>query len=500
MRLLDLTGGVPGARLLAQGGHDDPAARDGLAAVDIAAIRYRSGDVAAGDLFACLPGTLADGHDHAGDAVARGAAALIVERPLDLPVPQVLVPDARAAMAIAAARAAGDPSERMTVVGITGTNGKTTSAYLVQSVLEAAGIRSGVIGTVEIRVGGESSAPTHTTPESVEIQALLARMLEAGDTGCAMEVSSHALAQHRVAGLRFAAALFTNLTRDHLDYHGDEESYFQAKRLLFDRPEGEGPNPPGAVNADDAWGRRIAADLDVLAFGIDARGADIAPESLVLGAGGFTATVRTPRGPLRIESSLRGRFNVSNVLGVVAVGEVLGLDHDSIARGIASLRGVPGRLEPIDMGQPFQVLVDYAHTPDSLENVLRTTRDLAGDGRVIVLFGCGGDRDTGKRPQMGAIGRALSDICIVTSDNPRSEDPEAIIEDILAGATGGSADLVVEADRRAAIATAIATAAPGDVVLIAGKGHESGQEARGVITPFDDRDVAREVLGGRMAA
>ena len=489
MRLLHLTGGVPGARITAS---DE-------ATPDITAIRYRSDDVQPGDLFACLPGTHADGHDFAPDAVARGAAALLVQRPLDLPVPQVVAPDPRAAMAIMAAHLAGDPSGHMDVVGITGTNGKTTCAYLMQSVLRATGRPCGLIGTVEVVVGGESSVPTHTTPESVEIQALLAAMRAAGDTACAMEVSSHALHQGRVAGLRFAGAMFTNLTRDHLDYHGDMESYFAAKRLLFERPAGHGPNPPAAVNVDDEWGRRLVGP-GVVGYGIDSPDADVAPESLEMGPGGFTATVRTPRGPMRVESRLRGRFNVLNVLGVVAVGEAMGLDQGQVAEGIRALTGVPGRLEPIEMGQPFQVLVDYAHTPDSLENVLRATRDLAGEGRIIVLFGCGGDRDTGKRPQMGAIGRRLSDVCIVTSDNPRSEDPSAIVQQIVAGAADGPAELVVQVDRRAAIADAIAMARPGDVVVIAGKGHESGQEAHGVVTPFDDRQVARDVLGERRAA
>jgi len=489
MRLDDLTGGVPGARLEA---HD-------AATPDITAIRYRSGDVAPGDLFACLPGTHADGHDFARDAVQRGAAALLVGHALPLTVPQVVASDPRAAMSIMAARLAGDPSHHMQVVGVTGTNGKTTCAYLVQSVMRAAGMPCGLIGTVEVVVGGRSAVPTHTTPESVEMQALLAGMRAAGDTACAMEVSSHALHQRRVAGLQFAGAIFTNLTRDHLDYHGDMQSYFEAKQLLFERPEGHGPDPSSAVNADDEWGRRLLGP-GVVGYGIDAPDADVAPEALATGAQGFTATVRTPRGTMQVSSALRGRFNVMNVLGVVAVGEAMALDQGAVAEGIAALRGVPGRLEPIELGQPFQVLVDYAHTPDSLENVLRTTRDLAGDGRLIVLFGCGGDRDTGKRPQMGALGRALADVCIVTSDNPRSEDPDSIIADIVAGADAGAAELGVQADRRAAIADAIAMAAPGDVVLIAGKGHESGQEARGVVTPFDDRDVAREVLGERQAA
>ncbi len=490
MRLLDLTGGVPGARLVAP---DE-------ATPDIVAIRYRSDQVQPGDLFACLPGTRADGHDFAPDAVARGAAALLVQRPLDVPVPQVVAPDPRAAMAIMAARLAGDPSAHMAVVGITGTNGKTTSAYLMQSVLQAAGMPCGLIGTVEVRVGGTSSVPTHTTPESVEIQGLLAAMREAGDTACAMEVSSHALHQGRVAGLRFAGAMFTNLSRDHLDYHGDMQSYYEAKRLLFARPEGHGPDPPAAVNVDDEWGRRLADHVGALRYGIDSADADVAPEALRLDATGFMATVRTPRGPMQVTSALRGRFNVMNVLGVIATGEAMGLDPAAVATGLAALPGVPGRLEPIDMGQPFQVLVDYAHTPDSLENVLHAARDLAGGGRLIVLFGCGGDRDTGKRPQMGGIGRRLADVCIVTSDNPRSEDPDAIIADIVAGAGEGPGELLVQADRRAAIADAIAMAAPGDVVLIAGKGHESGQEAMGVVTPFDDRDVARQVLDGRRAA
>jgi UDP-N-acetylmuramoyl-L-alanyl-D-glutamate--2,6-diaminopimelate ligase len=490
MRLFDLTGGVPGARIEAP---DE-------ATPDITAIRYRSGDVQPGDLFACLPGTHADGHDFAPDAVRRGAAALLVQRPLDLPVAQVVVADPRAAMALMAARLAGAPSEHMDVVGITGTNGKTTCAYLMQSVLRATGRPCGLIGTVEVVVGGASSVPTHTTPESVEIQGLLAAMRHAGDTACAMEVSSHALHQGRVAGLRFAGALFTNLTRDHLDYHGDMQSYFAAKRLLFERPEGHGDDPPAAVNVDDPYGRAIAASRPVVGYGIDSADADVAPEALQMGPGGFAATLRTPRGPLGIESALRGRFNVLNVLGVVAVGEAMGLDQAQVAEGIRALRGVPGRLEPIEMGQPFQVLVDYAHTPDSLQNVLQATRALAAGGRLIVLFGCGGDRDTGKRPEMGAIGRQLADVCIVTSDNPRGEDPDAIIEQIVAGAVDGPAELVVQSDRRAAIAQAIAMARPGDVVLIAGKGHESGQDAHGVVTPFDDRQVAREVLGERRAA
>lgn len=490
MRLLDLTGGVPGARLVAPAG----------AAPDITAIRYRSAEVAPGDLFACLPGSRADGHDHAAGAVARGASALLVSRPLDLPVPQVVAPDPRAAMAIMAARLAGDPSRHMAVVGITGTNGKTTCAYVMQSVMRACGMPCGLIGTVEVRVGGRSSVPTHTTPESVELQGLLAAMRDAGDTACAMEVSSHALHQGRVAGLRFAGAVFTNLSRDHLDYHGDMQSYFEAKRLLFARPRGHGADPPAAVNVDDEWGRVLADQVHAVRYGIDAPDADVAPEALEMGPTGFRATVRTPRGPMHVRSPLRGRFNVSNVLGIIAAGEAMGLEQGGVARGIEALAGVPGRLEPIDAGQPFQVLVDYAHAPDSLENVLHAARALSGGGRLIAVFGCGGDRDAGKRPQMGGIGRRLADVCVITSDNPRGEHPDDIIHDILAGAREGPAEMVVQADRRRAIAEAVAMAGPGDVVLIAGKGHEPGQEARGVVTPFDDRDVAREEIGRQGAA
>jgi UDP-N-acetylmuramoyl-L-alanyl-D-glutamate--2,6-diaminopimelate ligase len=398
-------------------------------------------------------------------------------------------------MARAADAIEGHPSRALAVVGVTGTNGKTTSAFLLRSVLEQAGMRCGLLGTIEARIGGVVEAVTRTTPESVDLQRYLARMRDAGDTACAMEVSSHALAQRRVAGIRFAAALFTNLTRDHLDYHVDVEDYFAAKRALFVRPDGEGDDPPGAANLDDAFGRRLAGEAGSLGYAVAAPDADVRPLALDTSRTGFTATMRTPRGPIEIASPLRGRFNVANVTGVVAVGELLEMDHAAVAAGIAAVPGVPGRFEPVDAGQPFEVLVDYAHTPDSLDNVLREARKLVPDGRrLIVVFGCGGDRDRGKRPQMGAVARGLADVAIVTSDNPRSEDPDAIIAEIVAGAQDGPAELVVEADRRAAIALAAGRAGAGDVVVIAGKGHESGQEHAGVVRPFDDREVTREVL------
>ncbi|HJZ60718.1 MAG TPA: UDP-N-acetylmuramoyl-L-alanyl-D-glutamate--2,6-diaminopimelate ligase [Miltoncostaeaceae bacterium] len=489
MRLQELTAGIPGARTLWPEGSDG-----GRAAPEIEGIAYRSDEVRPGWAFACLPGARFDGHDFAGDAVARGAAALVVERPLDQPVPQVLVADARLATALIAAGLAGRPSDALAVVGVTGTNGKTTSAFLLHAVLDAAGLRPGLLGTIEARVGGRVEPLARTTPESVDLQNLLARMRDAGDRSCAMEVSSHALAQRRVAGVRFAAAIFTNLTRDHLDYHADVDEYYLAKRALFMRPEGEGPDPPGAANLDDPFGRRLAEEAGLLGFAVEAE-AEVRPVRIAAAGRGFAATVRTPRGPLEIESALRGRFNVANVTGVVAAAELLGLDRGAVARGIAAVRGVPGRFEPVDAGQPFEVLVDYAHTPDSLENVLREARALAGPRRVLAVFGCGGDRDRGKRPQMGAIARALADVAIVTSDNPRTEDPDAIIAEVLAGAADGPAELVVEADRRRAIGLAVERAAPGDVVVIAGKGHERGQERDGVVSPFDDREVALAALG-----
>lgn len=486
MVLQELSAGVPGARLRtgrADGG-----------TTEIDEIVYRADRATPGSIFACLRGVQADGHDFAEEAVASGASALLVERPLPIDVPQVEVHDARLAMALMAADLAGRPSNDLAVIGVTGTNGKTTSAFLLHAVMEAAGHRCGLIGTIEARVGGQVEAISRTTPESVDLQLLLARMRDADDTACAMEVSSHALVQRRVAGMRFAAALFTNLTRDHLDYHSDVEDYYLAKRALFIRPVDEGDDPPGAANLDDELGRRLAAESGALGFALD-READVRPVDIRQSRAGFTARMITPRGDFAIASRLRGRFNVANVTGVVAVAELLGLDHAAVARGVAAVSGVPGRFEPVDAGQAFDVLVDYAHTPDSLDNVLREARKLVSDGRrLIVVFGCGGDRDRGKRPQMGEVARGLADVAIVTSDNPRTEDPDAIIAEILVGAADGPAELVVEADRRRAIALAAERARAGDVVVLAGKGHERGQERNGVISPFDDREVAREVL------
>ncbi len=450
---------------------------EGIVVDDLA---YDSRRVGPGCLFLCVPGATADGHDHAAAAVAAGAVALVVERPLPLDVPQAIVASVREAMGPIADRFYGEPSAALRILGVTGTNGKTTTAFLQHAILTAAGHATGLLGTIERRIGGRVEAAVRTTPEAIDLHRDLRAMVDAGDTACAMEVSSHALDQHRVGGVRLAAAAFTNLSRDHLDYHADMESYFQAKARLFDG------RCPAAANADDAYGRRLPADLR---FGIDAADADVRAEDVRLEAGGTRFALRTPWGDADVATRLVGRFNVENALAAASTAGLAGVAVDTIAEGLGRLPGVPGRLEVV-AAAPFAVIVDYAHTPDALANVLAAVRALA-EGRVIVVFGCGGDRDRGKRPEMARAASAAADRVIITSDNPRSEDPAAIIAETLAGA---GANAIAEADRREAIRRAIADATPGDVVLIAGKGHEQGQDVGGVVRPFDDRAVAREAL------
>jgi len=456
----------------------------GRAPVEIADLAYDARDATAGSLFFCVPGSRADGHDFAAEAVANGAAALVVERPLELEVPQLVVEDARRAMGVAADEFFERPTEELELAGVTGTNGKTTTAFLLYSILAAGGRRPGLLGTIESRVGGERRPALRTTPEAIDLQRSFREMLDGGDRSCALEATSHGSELGRLDRVRFSALVFTNLTQDHLDFHGTIERYFDAKRRLFTEE-----HPPAAVNVGDPYGRRLAEELQghyqLVTFGF-ADDAELRPEGLDLGPRGARFTA----GGLELETQLRGRFNVENVLGAVAAARLLGIEDDAIARGVRELRGVPGRFEAVDEGQPFAVLVDYAHTPDSLENVLRTARDLA-QNRLICVFGCGGDRDRGKRPLMGSIASELADLAIVTSDNPRSEEPDAIIGEIVAGAAG---EIEVEPDRREAIARAIDAAQEGDVVVIAGKGHEQGQQFADRTVPFDDRDVAREAL------
>jgi UDP-N-acetylmuramoyl-L-alanyl-D-glutamate--2,6-diaminopimelate ligase len=390
------------------------------------------------------------------------------------------------------------PADRLDLVGVTGTNGKTTSTYMLEAIFRAAGRRPGVLGTVEVRLGDQRRPVAHTTPEAPDLQRLLAEMAAAGVQAAAMEVSSHGLALHRVDGTRFRAAVFTNLTQDHLDFHADLDDYFAAKRRLFTPAF----TPLGVVNVDDPHGRRLAAtaEVPVVTTGRHAA-ADWRASRVTASLRGTSFRVDGPDGAAQVRLRLAGEFNVANALGALAAAAALGIDLETAARGLGALDGVPGRLERVDVGQPFTVLVDYSHTPDSLQNALEATRAVT-DGRVLVVFGCGGDRDRTKRPLMGEIAGRLADHAVVTSDNPRSEPPEAIVAEVAAGVrrTAAPGAFEVEVDRRAAIRAALAQAAPGDAVLVAGKGHEQGQEfAGGVKIPFDDRQVAAEELRALLA-
>jgi UDP-N-acetylmuramoyl-L-alanyl-D-glutamate--2,6-diaminopimelate ligase len=442
--------------------------------------------VSAGDLFCAVPGEVVDGHDFADTALSAGASALLVSRPLPVAAPQAVVRAVRPALGPLAAAFFGHPSREMDVAAVTGTNGKTTITYLLESIARAAGRTPGVLGTVSRRFADVVESAPRNTPEAIDLQRILRRMRDAGVDLVALEATSDGLAQGRLLATRFATAGFTNLTQDHLNTHGSMEAYFEAKASLFDRSYTD----RAVVNIADPYGRRIAdsADLEVLTYGTD--GADLSVTSLELGARGSRAGVRTPTGDIVIETSLRGRYNVDNCLCAIGMCLHVGIAPEAIAEGIRAVEIVPGRLEPIDSGRGFLVLVDYAHTPDALEQALRASRELASR-RLIVVFGCGGDRDRAKRPLMGRAATTIADVAIITSDNPRSEDPVAIIREIEAGATG---DYRVVVDRREAIAAAIAEARDGDVVLVAGKGHEQGQTVGATTLPFDDREVVQESL------
>src|SRR3954447_4134290 len=460
---------------------------NGVPEVEISALAYRSSSVTPGTLFFCVRGFTSDRHDFAPDAVRRGAAALVCERPLGLGVPEVIVSDARAAMPAVAARFFGEPTTELRVMGITGTNGKTTTAFLVRALLEAAGVQTGLLGTVKSIVGGREEAVERTTPEAIDLQATFRRMLDAGDRACAIEVSSHALELGRAEGIEFACRVFTNLSQDHLDFHNTMESYYLAKRRLFET----GGDAPSVVNVDDEYGRRLAGEIErPLTYAIE-RDADYRARDVRFDPAGSSFTCETPDGPLAIETRLPGLFNVENSLAAIAAARALDVAPEAIQRGLAGADRVPGRFEPVEEGQEVTVLVDYAHTPEALANVLRAAREITR-GRLHVVFGAGGDRDRAKRPLMGAAASELADRVIVTSDNPRSEDPEAIVDEVLSGASG---DVEREVDRRRAIARAVESARSGDVVVIAGKGHEQGQEFEGGRKePFDDVTVAREAL------
>ena len=439
----------------------DPAEVLNEAQVEISGLAYDTRAVTPGALFFCVRGSHADGHAFAPTAAAAGAAALVVEHPVDVDLPQLVIGDSRAAMAPAATLFFGNPTRELDVAGVTGTNGKTTTAFLLHAILAADGRGTGLLTNIERLVAGEERPVRLNTPEAIDLQRLFREMLDGGDAACVMEATSIAQVQGRLAGTRFAVLVFTNLTQDHLDFHGTMEEYFEAKRALFEQAD------LAVVNVGDEYGRQLAADL---------------PGAVTFDAGSDVLD--------GIDLKLRGGFNRLNAIGAALAARALGVGDDAIKRGIESVHGVPGRFESIDDGQPYTVIVDYAHTPDSLDNVIRAARELGG-GRLTVVFGAGGDRDRAKRPLMGRVVSELADRAILTSDNPRSENPEAIAADVADGALGS---FEVELDRRAAIERALADAHAGDVVVLAGRGAEPEQELATGKIPFDDREVAREIL------
>jgi UDP-N-acetylmuramoyl-L-alanyl-D-glutamate--2,6-diaminopimelate ligase len=481
---------------------------DGDPDVEIGSLACNTRDVVAGSLFFCIPGLKADGHDFAAQAVAAGAAALVCERPLPLPVTQLVVPLARRAMALVAARFYGDPTRELRVAAITGTNGKTTTAHLLAAILAAAGLRPGLLGTVVNRIAGVERPTRLTTPDSVELQRLFREMADGGDLSCVMEASSHALALERTTGISFEAVVFTNLSRDHLDFHPTLADYFAAKRSLFLPDERRRSRASAIVNAGDEHGRLLIADCraaygsDLWTYaleGDDLGGAgqvDCLAADLRLTAERSAFTLIAARLGLRqpLELAAPARFNVANALAAATAALAMGLPIAAVSEGLRESAGVPGRLEPVRRGQPFGVLVDYSHTPDSLASVLRAVRAVTG-GRLLTVFGCGGDRDRGKRPLMGAVAAELADLAVLTSDNPRGEDPDAIIVDVLSGISAQERSKVtVEPDRRAAIRAALRSARAGDALVIAGKGHETYQVLGSTTIHFDDREVAAEEL------
>jgi len=483
MKLDGLLGGTPGAEF--------GAPRD----LEITSLAYNSQGAGQGTLFFAIQGEKADGHGFIPQAIQRGARAVVSERPAPpgFQTRWVRVPKIRRALSEASHVFFGAPDARLKLVGITGTNGKTTTAYLMESVFRAAALKPGLFGTVEYHFAGKIIPARNTTPESLDLLTYLSELVGHGGRAAAMEVSSHALTQERVWGFNFSAAVFTNLTQDHLDFHKDLQSYFEAKQRLF---EGLGTRPPplAVVNIDDAWGRKL---LDIryqrlVTYGTSAT-AEVRPKQTKFGAGGLNAVLYTSAGPLEVSSTLLGRPNLMNIMAATATALGLGLSREAIEQGVATLASVPGRFERVDAGQPFLVLVDYAHTDDALKNVLTTARELTR-GRLIVVFGCGGDRDRAKRPLMGEAAGSLADLAVLTSDNPRSEDPLRIMSDALVGLQKTGKPYLTEVDRETAIRKALGQAREGDVVVIAGKGHEAYQIFKDRTIPFDERQIVRRIL------
>jgi len=468
--------------------------------LEISELTYDSRLVKPGTLFVAIRGEKTDGNKFVSDAVNRGAAAVISDQanPGTLPAefPWIQVADARKALAISAANYYVRPAEVLKLIGVTGTNGKTTTSYLVDSILRAAGCEVGLLGTIGYRLVRELRPAPNTTPESLDLQKYLAEIVRAGGTHAVLEASSHALAMDRLWGCPFAVAIFTNLTRDHLDYHKTLEEYFAAKRRLF---EGTGAAAPaaGVTNSDDEYGQKLSGLASrTLTYGLEP-GADVTTRKPALSPSGIEFTAETPAEKIEIRSKLVGRHNVYNILAAIGAGVALALPGEVIATGIAQLSAVPGRFERIEVGQPFLVIVDFAHSDDALRNLLATAKELNPDGRIITLFGCGGDRDRTKRPLMGEVAGRASEIVVLTSDNPRSEDPLLIINDVIVGVQRTKAKLFVEPDRQKAIEVALDEARSGDIVLLAGKGHETYQVLRDRTIEFDDRTVARRILGQR---
>ena len=464
-------------------------------------VTHDSRQVEAGWLFVAIGGEKFDGNRFVRDVERRGAVGVVseLERPADFRGGWIRVSEARRALALAAAEVHGHPSRELKLVGVTGTNGKTTTAYLVASVAEAAGVTTALVSTVEYRVAGERSPALHTTPEASDVERLLRRAVEAGCRVAVMEASSQALDLHRCDALRYEAAAFTNLTRDHLDYHGTMEAYFDAKRRLFDGSLGEPPRS-SVVNVDDEYGRRLYEELKaagrlVLRYSLESE-VEVTAHGIESSLGGTRLKLRTPEGEREILSPLVGRPHVYNILTAAGCAHALGLGLDETAAALSKCGGAPGRFERVAHAGDFAVVVDYAHTDDALRNVLRTARDVA-QGRVITVFGCGGDRDRTKRAPMGEAAASLSDVVIATSDNPRNEDPEAILRDVEEGLRSAGRPYLKVTDRREAIFRAVEEARAGDIVVIAGKGHEDYQIIGTEKRHFDDREVAREALQNR---
>jgi UDP-N-acetylmuramoyl-L-alanyl-D-glutamate--2,6-diaminopimelate ligase len=482
---MELAAALPGVEII-------PAARD----LQIARVVSDSRSVRPGDLFVAIAGLKEDGLTFVPEAVSRGAAAVASDRPAPpgTTIPWIRVPAPRRALARLAARLAGEPAGKLVLAGVTGTNGKTTTALLLEAILARRYGAAGFLGTIGYRTPRREIAAARTTPEATVIQELLAEIVAEGGRAAAMEVSSHALALDRVEGCRFDAAIFTNLTRDHLDFHGDMESYYEAKRRLFDLRKA---GAPGIVNVDDAFGRRLSGEADppILTYSPSGAAADFRADAVLCDLSGTRLDVVHAGPTFRLVSPLAGRFHVANLLAAAAAGVGLGIEPADIAAGIAGVSRVPGRFERVEAGQPFPILVDYAHTPDALERLLSAVREVT-DRKIILVFGCGGDRDRGKRGPMGEIAGRLSDIAIATSDNPRSESPEAILRDVEAGlAASGATKYLKIVDRREAIRRAIELANSGTIVVIAGKGHETNQTIGSRVIPFDDRRVAAELAG-----